>query len=158
MMKEEKRQKSVFICGPIIHMFRNGNFDTRMKHMLERVISVFNAKGWIVFSAHKAERFEHNINIAPEEIRVRDFGWIDAADLVVFFFPTGADGLAVRTDGSFMELGYAISSKKEIVIFTEKEKLILQSLLFRGAESIAKVNDFADLPAFLNRIESGEAE
>lgn len=124
--------RKFFIGGPITNMFKDDVFDQRFKKLLLSLFDIIKTKGNIVFSAHLTEHFEKKVKETDKEIVKRDLNWIDQADICFFLFPTDVEGNAIRTDGTFIELGYACARKKVIYVFWNDKVSSGYSPMFRG--------------------------
>ena len=59
--------------------------------------------------------------------------WIEDADICVFIFPFDVNNkYFYRSDGMFVEIGYAVARQKKILLFTDIEKFALLSPMIRG--------------------------
>ena len=123
--------KKVFIGGPISHLIDNHRFDENFKTIHKESVDILKKRGYTIMSAHIIEAFGEN-KIEPDEVIVRrDLEWIEEADICIFLFPT-KDEIPIRTDGTFIELGYAISRCKENMCFWNSSKAMEYSPMFRG--------------------------
>lgn len=123
--------KKVFIGGPISHLMSEHGFDASFMKMHKMVIDIFEKKRYQILSAHIVEKYGKN-KIEPDEVIVsRDFAWIEDADLCVFLLPT-KENKSIRTDGTFIELGYAVCNCDRNICFWDSTNSTAYSPMFRG--------------------------
>ena len=145
--------KKVFIGGPISHLMRKDGFDEGFIEMHKTIIKRFEQAGYQVLSAHIVEGYGKN-KIDPDELIVnRDLNWIDEADVCVFLFPSEADK-SIRTDGTYIELGYASSVCRHICCFWDSANAQFYSPMFRGmVERNVKLYDISMMWEVLDSFE-----
>ncbi|WP_300461633.1 nucleoside 2-deoxyribosyltransferase [Desulfobacula sp.] len=121
----------MFLGGPITHLAKKGSPNNQYKNIFFEVFSELS-KHAHVKSAHIEEDFG-NIIYTPTEIAQRDLNWIDKAHILLFIFPMCFEtGMPLRTDGTFIELGYAATKLKPTAVFmadTHNHSLLTQGLL-----------------------------
>ena len=126
-----KRKPVMFLGGPITHLVQKGSPNNQYKNLFLEVFSELS-KHAHVNSAHIEEDFGNNI-FTPTEIAQRDLKWIDKAHILLFVFPRCLETeLPLRTDGTFIELGYAAAKKKPTAVFMSEinnHSLLTQGLL-----------------------------
>lgn len=123
--------KKVFIGGPISHLMSENGFDASFMEMHEMVIHILEKLGYQILSAHIVEEYGKK-KIEPDEVIVnRDLVWIEEADLCVFLLPTKGNK-PIRTDGTFIELGYAASMCGRNICFWDSSNATAYSPMFRG--------------------------
>jgi len=110
---------SVFVCGPITHALGDGCFDPRLKDIFERVTRRLEQEGFTILSAHRMEAYGEKIPKSPEEVFRRDWHLAQRCSAMVMVFPSGADGTLFRTDGTFIELGWAVALNKPLFVVTD---------------------------------------
>ncbi|MFF5126128.1 hypothetical protein ACFY41_04220 [Streptomyces syringium] len=134
---------SVFVGGPIQHAIHQDGFHEPLRHAIHDVIETVTAVNGTVFSAHVAEKFGVDTPLfSPDQVSVRDFGWMRRCDVFVPVLPVGADGDLMRTDGTHIELGWASALSKPIVVVTPTPMAANASHLLRGLPSVADVSVF----------------
>ncbi len=107
---------TVFLGGPITHLAIKGSPNVQYQDIFLQVFAVLSERAH-VYSAHIEEDFG-NIVFAPAEIARRDLQWIDSAHILLFIFPHCVEtALPLRTDGTFIELGYAATKQKPTAVF-----------------------------------------
>ena len=121
-----------FLGGPITHFIGKYGFDADGEKIFRLAANLLLNQGFDVFSAHLLEDFGRIAKEDDDIIVQRDLAWIDVSNFCIFLFPVGADGKAVRTDGSYIELGYALALNKKIFIFWEEDAFIHYSPMLRG--------------------------
>lgn len=145
--------KKIFIGGPISHLMSEHGFDAGFMKMHEMVIEMLEKSGYQILSAHLVEKYGKN-KIEPDEVIVsRDLAWIEEADLCVFLLPTKEDE-PIRTDGTFIELGYAASKCGRNICFWDSSNATAYSPMFRGMTYInVKLYDINRIEEVLDSIE-----
>lgn len=125
--------KNIFIGGPLTHLSAPNSPNVDYQNLFKQVVSGLSKHAQIN-SAHIEEDFG-KICFSPIEIANRDFRWIKEADLLLFIFPPCCEtDQPLRTDGTFIELGYAVSQKKKTAIFMPNHSdhsLLTQGVLQR---------------------------
>jgi hypothetical protein len=150
----------VFVGGPIQHAIMSHGFKSDVQHLIETSISTLTADGHTILSAHVAERFgKLTETFTPKSIWQRDRQWMGECDLFVAVLPSDGTGALLRTDGTFIELGWASALKKPIIVMTERFDSIIASDLFRGiiSNGVAKhidLAEFAQRPSLLSECAS----
>lgn len=145
--------KKVFIGGPITHLMSEKGFDFDFKKMHERIVEILSKKGYLILSAHIVEKFGEN-KIEPDEVIVdRDLSWIDDADLCIFLLPTD-ECEPVRTDGTFIEIGYAAAKCDRNIAFWDLKSKAGYSPMFRGmTDKNMQMYDLGEIEEVLNNLE-----
>lgn len=145
--------KKVFIGGPISHLTNEDGFDESFFKIHTMVIQILQRAGYQILSAHVVEEYGKN-KIEPDEVIVnRDLNWIEDADLCVFLLPA-SDDEAIRTDGTFIELGYATAKCSKNICFWDSNKAIFYSPMFRGMTTKnVKIYDIENIKEVLENIE-----
>lgn len=117
------------------------------------IINELSRQGFQVFSAHIVEKYGRN-KIEPDDVIVnRDLGWIDEADVCIFLFPA-YDCQSIRTDGTYIELGYATSKCNHIICFWDSNNPIAYSPMFRGmTNKNIEMHNFDEIREVLIRFE-----
>lgn len=123
--------RKIFLCGPITYLIGPLGFDQRMRELVETVARALTAAGHDVLSAHRLEGFGANIPADPAEVYVRDWAIAQHAEVFVFLFPSDKERRLVRTDGTFIELGWATALGKPIMVVTDT-RAAARSYLFEG--------------------------
>ncbi|MFI5943079.1 nucleoside 2-deoxyribosyltransferase [Streptomyces uncialis] len=130
----------VFVGGPIQHAIRDDGFHTPLQDAISGIIGRVTAVGATVFSAHVAEKFGEDTPLfTPDQVSVRDLGWMRRCDVFVPVLPVDGDGDLMRTDGTHVELGWASALGKPIVVVTPAPLAANASHLLRGLPSVADV-------------------
>lgn len=145
--------KKAFIGGPISHLMSECGFDENFIKIHTMVIRKLEQLGYQALSAHIVEEYGKN-KTEPDEIIVnRDLNWIEEADLCVFLLPT-KEYEAIRTDGTFIELGYAVSKCSSIICFWDSGNANLYSPMFRGMTTKnVKLYDIGKIREVLENVE-----
>lgn len=147
MSHEVSAPITVFLGGPFSAAQardRSGRLlfrDKKLRGRLLEFMGAMHSAGLSVLNAHLTEKWG---DVPPPDTMVhRDFGWIERCDLYVAFLPNDARGLPYRTDGTFMELGYAIAMKKNALVLMDDpaspawstfvSKLLCTSLIARAS-------------------------
>ncbi len=127
---------AVFLCGPITNVIKDGEFNAPIRYLIERIAERIENAGFAVLSAHREELFGNRMPERPDEIFRRDWYLAQLSKAIVLVFPSDTDGQLVRTDGTFMELGWAMALNKPLFIVTE-DNAIGRSHLFDGLLDVA---------------------
>jgi nucleoside 2-deoxyribosyltransferase len=129
----------VFLCGPISNALKNGQFDPNLRRLLESIEQHLQQSGFMVLSAHRQERYGEKIPELPDEVFRRDWHLAQLASAIVAVLPSDRDGSLFRTDGTFMELGWAIALGKPLFIVTDtsatKRSYLFDGLLRASAQA-----------------------
>lgn len=107
---------AVFICGPITNVLHEGQFDGSVRALIESVARRLEDAGFRVLSAHREERFGTAVPEDPREVFRRDWSLAQASAAMVFVLPADSTGRLVRTDGTFIELGWATALGKPLIV------------------------------------------
>lgn len=120
--------KTIFVGGPLTNLMQT-SANAKYKTLFETVVFELS-KYATINCAHIEEKFGRKL-FSPNHIARRDLQWIRESDLLVFIFPIcNATSLPLRTDGTFIELGYASACRKEAIIFMPNHTC--HSLLTQG--------------------------
>lgn len=145
--------KKVFIGGPISHLMSKQGFDENFMNIHTMVIHILEELGYGIMSAHIVEGYGKN-KIEPDEVIVRrDLTWIEAADICIFLLPA-KEYEVIRTDGTFIELGYAASKCSNNICFWDSIYANLYSPMFRGMTyKDVKFHDISKIREVLENLE-----
>lgn len=110
---------TVFVCGPITCAIADGEFDPRVRSLLMGVSDLLEKSGFRILSAHREELWGESIPADPAQVFRRDWRLAQAADAIVAVLPADRDGKLYRTDGTFIELGWAVASRKPLFVLTD---------------------------------------
>ncbi|PHM48398.1 nucleoside 2-deoxyribosyltransferase [Xenorhabdus miraniensis] len=155
----------VFIGGPIQHALKRRVLDNNLQVHLKSAIHQLESLGAEVFSAHRTEQFGGTTHLfTPEEVAQRDRQWMEQCDIFVAILPVcPQQKQLIRTDGTHIELGWASTLRRPIILVTEKPFDNSASHLLKGLSAIAQVhhlplNDFEHNPALLSHTIQSIAE
>ena len=146
-----KRVK-VFLGGPIQYALnQQGDFCEKIKIQLSSLIYTLKKNNIEVFSAHSCESFGRCI---PNDYQIctRDYSWMNVCDIFCAFLPSKQLGL-IRSDGTCIELGWASSKNKPIILIINQDLLVHESALLRGMRDMFNVRCI-DLDHVVNSPES----
>jgi nucleoside 2-deoxyribosyltransferase len=123
---------TVFVCGPITEAKDGQGLDLGLRGFLELIHEVLQQDGMQVRSAHRDERWGRD-EPPPDLVAKRDLGWMQecAATVVVLGTPSRPTW---RTDGTFVELGWATALKRTVVVVGDLDAY--RSPLVRGLPSV----------------------
>ncbi|PKV89778.1 nucleoside 2-deoxyribosyltransferase [Streptomyces sp. TLI_146] len=145
---------SVFVGGPIQHAIRDDGFHQPLRNTIGDIIEAVSVVHGTVFSAHVAEKFGVDTPLfSPDQVSVRDFGWMRRCDVFVPVLPVDAAGELMRTDGTHVELGWASALGRPIVVVTPMPMAANASHLLRGLPTVADVTVFDLAEARANPVE-----
>lgn len=132
--------RSILVGGPIQHACSPCGFDRALEKTIRDVITVLETAGHRVCSAHRVEEFGCRTHEwTPEEVTVRDHGWIEECDAFVAVLPRTSRDEVYRTDGTHVELGWASALRKPILLVADRPELPPYSHLVRGLAALARV-------------------
>lgn len=135
---------AVFVCGPITTVLQNGTFNASVREAIERIARQIEAEGFVVLSAHREEGYGDRIPTCPGTVFRRDWHMARFASAMVFVLPLDGKGELIRTDGTFMELGWAVALRKPVFIVTPARGTG-RSYLFDGLLEVAPDVHWFDL-------------
>ena len=107
-----------------------------MRETIERIANRIEAEGFLVLSAHRDEGYGVRIPARPASVFRRDWHLARLASAMVFVLPLDVRGELVRTDGTFIELGWAVALRKPMFIVTPARGTG-RSYLFDGLLEVA---------------------
>lgn len=135
----DERQRSVFVGGPIVHALGDGEFAPGLRRLISELADAFERSGWEVLSAHRVEGFgDRSASFTSEEIVTRDFDWMNRCDVFVPVLPADA-GTALRTDGTHVELGWALALGKPVVAVMPSPLPAGYGHMLRGLKTFPRV-------------------
>ena len=106
---------TVAVIGPLTCGLGDGCRGAGLRHLLETLIEALETAGFRVSSAHRSEDWGSLTELfSADAIARRDFGWLDGCSAVIAVLSTSEQAM-FRSDGTFLELGYAIASRKPIL-------------------------------------------
>jgi nucleoside 2-deoxyribosyltransferase len=127
----------VFVCGPITHALTGARLDEELVRFLGLIHDTLEDGGVSVDSAHRVEGWGLRSNdLPPTSIVERDFAWAKASDAVVAVLELPNQRRPWRTDGTFVELGWASALNKPVIVLSRMDTN--QSSLVRGLPSVFK--------------------
>lgn len=126
---------NVFVGGPITNLIKNDVFDQEFKMQLLSIINYFKDNGHCVLNAHEDEKFGENIPADVKSITERDLNWINQADVVCFVLPCDKNETPIRTDGTYIEIGYSIAKNKKTIFIVDDKFTYKYSPMFQGISS-----------------------
>lgn len=149
------KDKKIFLGGPIQFAFgENGKFNSDIKKTILLLINELKRNEYSVFSAHTSEKFGELTNqIDPSQICLRDNTWMKLCDIYVALIPSDIDGNYLRSDGTYVEIGWASSCNKPIVLILDQSQTDKLSSLVQGLNTICDLYLF-DINEALSNTES----
>jgi Nucleoside 2-deoxyribosyltransferase len=130
----------VFIGGPLQHAIELTGFHSGLRNLISAAVGEIERSGGNVFSAHRIERFGADTAIfTPEQVSVRDMRWMRKCDVFVAVLPTMPDETLLRTDGTYVELGWATALGRPIVVITKQPFVDSASHLLKGLHCVSSV-------------------
>lgn len=121
----------VFVCGPLTEALNGQELDKGLRGFLELVHETLERVGMKVFSAHRDEGWGED-EPPPEIVAKRDSAWMRDCDASVMILGTPSRP-TWRTDGTFVELGWATALEKPVVVVGDLGAY--RSALVRGLPS-----------------------
>jgi nucleoside 2-deoxyribosyltransferase len=104
----------VFVCGPLTEAVDGQGLDKGLRGFLELVHDTLERVGMEVFSAHREEGWGED-EPSPDVVAKRDSAWMRHCDATVMILGIPSRPMW-RTDGTFVELGWATAMGKPIVV------------------------------------------
>jgi nucleoside 2-deoxyribosyltransferase len=123
---------TVFVCGPFTEAMNGKGLDQGLRRFLELVHETLQGGGFEVTSAHRYERWGQD-DPPPALIAKRDLEWMRECATSVMVLGTPSQP-TWRTDGTFVELGWATALKRPIVVVGNLDAY--RSPLVRGLPSV----------------------
>jgi nucleoside 2-deoxyribosyltransferase len=111
---------AIFLSGPISNALSDGRFDPTVRTALEEVAGGLERDGFRILSAHRAEAWGQEIPDTPEHVFRRDWHFAQACDAVVVVLPADRRGVLYRSDGVFIEIGWAVALGKPLFVVTDR--------------------------------------
>jgi nucleoside 2-deoxyribosyltransferase len=146
-MRMTTRTITVFVGGPIQHALNSMGFNQSLRQVIVRVIEALEADGFGVFSAHRDEEFGAvDTRGKSAWVTKRDFLWMNSCDVFVAILPSLGSSL-LRTDGTFIELGWASALRKPIVMVLCLESECSHLVSGLGAVTNVLMLDFDEVVA-----------
>lgn len=138
---------TIFVGGPIQYVFNNqGLFNAELRDLIELLLNSLEKAGYKILSAHRYEDYG-NLDVSDMQVEVcsRDFNWMNECNCFIAVLPVDIEGKPIRTDGTCVELGWASSLGKKIIIIHSSKATY--SHLVSGLSGIADVQfiDFEEL-------------
>ena len=131
---------AVLLCGPITNVIRGGTFDSEVRRLIEGIAKRLDRAGFDVLSAHKVESFGESIPKQPSEVFLRDWDFAKTSRAIVAVLPSTNDGGLIRTDGTYIEIGWAVALQKPLFMVLDSElsscSYLLDGLLEFHAERL----------------------
>jgi nucleoside 2-deoxyribosyltransferase len=123
----------VFVCGPFTEAMNGQDLDEGLRGFLELVHETLDHDGMQVSSAHRDERWGRD-EPSPDIVAKRDLAWMQACNATVMVLGTPSRPMW-RTDGTFVELGWAITLKRPVVVIGDLDAY--RSALVRGLPGLS---------------------
>lgn len=141
-------KRKVFIGGSITAMIHNGGFDQKYKSFVEKIINKLKCN-FEILSAYIEEDYGKNI-LDDVETTKRDLEWIEKTDICIFILPLNNNAF-VRSDGMFVELGYALKRKCKIYFLCDLSYVESLSPMIKGTSGVGVC--FKDIRKFTHVID-----
>lgn len=136
---------TVFVCGPITNACHTEGFDPRVKTIVESLVQALVDAGIETWSAHRLESYGKEIPEFPENVYTRDWCYASTCSALVAVLPTDSTGALYRTDGTFIELGWATALRKKLIIVTDPvatgRSYLLDGLVKASKAVVVQIND-----------------
>lgn len=129
----------VFVGGPIQYATDEmGRFHLPTRDIIEAIIGGLSKDGHHVLSAHIHENFgEMDVNGMFREVCLRDHSWMCCCDVFVAILPLDEKGRVIHTVGTSVELGWASTMGKPIILVCDPAPVY--SHLVVGLDAVANV-------------------
>lgn len=125
--------QSVFVGGPFtqaIHRNPAPRFDLRIRAILESIHRAVLDMGLSLLSSHVAENFGEETDV--ESVASRDLDWATLCDCYVAVLVGDDSGNLMRSDGTFVELGFCLALRKRILLVYETPRWLESSDFLRS--------------------------
>lgn len=111
----------IFLGGPIqFATDRAGRFSVPLREIISGLLQALDQTGLRVLSAHRHEKFgEVDMRGKYAEVCRRDYAWMRECDVFAAVLPVGTDGVPVATSGTAVELGWASSMGKPVILIRD---------------------------------------
>jgi nucleoside 2-deoxyribosyltransferase len=127
-----------FVGGPMQHAEHPDGFDPHLRHLLSSIIKSLETDHIEVLSAHVTEEFGgYDARGQAGPVTQRDFNWMRMCDIYIAVLPAGADHLSYRSDGTYVELGWASALRKPIVLVSDPG--VEHSVVVQGLGALCEV-------------------
>lgn len=117
--QERLMSTPIFLCGPITCAIEDGRFDLTVQSLLESIALRLESADFSILSAHREESFGQNIPSKSEDVFRRDWHLAQLSTAMVVVLPSDRGGRLFRTDGTFIELGWAVALRKPLFVVTD---------------------------------------
>ena len=135
----------VFVCGPITNACHAQGFDKTVKAVVESLVQAIMEAGIETWSAHRLESYGEEIPEFPEDVYTRDWRYASTCSALVVILPSDPTGHLYRTDGTFIELGWATALRKKLIIVTDPSangrSYLLDGLIKTSAAVVVPIED-----------------
>lgn len=122
-----------YVIGPITcAISESGVFNPTIQSLVQLTIETLRPLGE-VYSAHLAEGFGTIPLLSSSGILERDITWVSQADAVVALLPV-VDNEPLRTDGTYIEIGFALASETPLIIAWSSHHAERYNHMIRGLE------------------------
>ncbi|NDO52151.1 hypothetical protein FMM75_23255 [Lachnospiraceae bacterium MD335] len=140
------KKKCIFLGGPIQNISNdNKEVYSEKKLLIQNIVDCLEKEEMQILSAHVTEAFGL---LTPQVNHIcrRDYSWMKQCDAFCVLLIPDEKGF-IRSDGSCIELGWAYSLRKPIIVVTEPNQLYKFSALLQGMLIEAKVRivSFSDI-------------
>lgn len=147
-----QRMPTVFVGGPFTQaLIRDPKtrFDPRIRAKLEYVHRAVLTLGCDLLSSHLAENFGEETDLGS--VAPRDLNWAEQCDCYVAVLAANDQGSLMRSDGTFVELGFCLALKKKVLLLYESPRWLetsdfLRSLALQPSVVITSWDDFQAQP------------
>ncbi|MDQ0361534.1 nucleoside 2-deoxyribosyltransferase [Breznakia pachnodae] len=136
--------KNIYIGGPIQYVTECGEFDSEIKKIFIDLFEFFKKNDFRVLSAHLEEDFgKKTDDFSAEDIYIRDSRFMKICDIYLFvIFGSQENPYSIRSDGTCIELGWALEANKKIIMICRKEQFENCSYLLKGATDLKKIKHY----------------
>jgi hypothetical protein len=105
-------QKLVFVAGAFTGAMAKGAFEEATAHRLKKLLAMVRQSSSRLFSSHEAEAWGKDLE-SPRSLVIRDMEQLAQCTHFVGYYG------AVQSIGAFIELGYALSLRRPILLIVE---------------------------------------
>lgn len=142
----------IMVCGAFSSLMSakaagGYEFSRPLRERYLDVLALLERNGFETLSAHRADGFGETDWI--ENFVERDLAWVESCDAQLVMLPAGEGGEACRSDGTMIEMGYALARGKPLIILAddpdnERNSFFLRSFVARKVSALVSWADTSD--------------
>jgi methylase of polypeptide subunit release factors len=122
-------------CGAFSSLMRargdgGYTFSQSLRERYLAVLELLERNGIEVLSAHRADQFGE-VDWVDNFVE-RDLSWVERCDAQLVMLPADSHGEALRSDGTMIEMGYALARGKPVVLLADDAQNLRNSFFLRS--------------------------